>query len=568
MTNEITQPPHEGPAAARKRSGGLQSVRRPNPWSIGAAIVAVLVLLPIVSVIWIAFHPSENIWPHLMATTLPRYMTTTVYLTLGVAVLSACVGTGAAWLVTMYRFPLSRALEWLLLLPLAIPAYVGAYALVDFLEYAGPVQGALRRIFGWSSARDYAFPEIRSLGSAIIVLAAALTPYVFLMSRAAFREHSGSIYEVARALGAGPFERFLRVGLPMARPAIAAGTAIVMMETVSDYGTVSYFAVQTLTTGIFSTWLEAGNAGGAAQIASVVLLVVFLLLALEKSSRGKARFHGSARQARPITAIRLDGWRGWAATALCAVPFVVGFVLPVTVIVHHAMGEPEQWAAAGLVSALKNTLTVAGLAALVTVTAALFMVYGVRLTGRALPRLLLPFTTLGYAAPGAVLGIGILFPLAAFDNVIADLIERVTGHEIGLLMTGSAFAIIFAYTVRFFAIAQGAADAAMGRVAPSLPMAARSLGQTLGGTLRRVYIPLIRGSVGTSLLLVFVDCVKELPATLLLRPFNYNTLATRVHEKASLEKLEQASPAALLVIAVGLIAVIIMARSESATDLT
>jgi len=262
------------------------------------------------------------------------------------------------------------------------------------------------------------------------------------------------------------------------------------------------------------------------------------------------------------------GWQAWLALALCVVPFLIGFVLPVAVISSHALGEPEQWLAPGLISAFKNTLTVAGLAALLTVVAALFMVYGVRLTGRSLPRMLLPLTTLGYAAPGAVLGIGILFPLAAFDNALADLIVKVTGRDVGLLLTGSAFAIIFAYCVRFFAIAQGAADAAMGRVAPSLPMAARSLGQTLGGTLRRVYIPLIRGSVGTALLLGFVDCVKELPATLLLRPFNYNTLATRVHEKASLEQLEQASPAALLVIVVGLVAVLLMARSEDASDLT
>lgn len=566
MTDQITQLPTDRDPSRRARA--LRPVRRFEPWSAGAVVIAAVVLMPLVAVVWIAFHPTENIWPHLMDTTLPRYMRTTAMLALGVALLAAAMGTGAAWLVTMYRFPLSRVFEWLLLLPLAIPAYVGAYALVDFFEYAGPVQTALRGLFGWTSSRDYYFPEIRSLGSAIIVLAAALTPYVFLMARSAFREQSGSIYETARALGAGPFARFWRVGLPMTRPAIAAGTAIVMMETVSDYGTVSYFAVQTLTTGIFSTWLEAGNAGGAAQIASVVLLVVFLLVALEKTSRGRARFHAGARHPRPISPIRLTGWRGALALFVCAVPFVMGFALPVSVISYHALGEPEQWRAAGLLSALRNTLTVAGLAAIITVTAALFMVYGVRLTGRKIPQLVLPFTTLGYAAPGAVLGIGILIPVAGLDHLIADAWAALTGRDTGLLLTGSAFAIVLAYVVRFFAIAQGAADAAMGRVAPSLPMAARSLGQTLGGTLRRVYVPLIRGSVGTALLLVFVDCVKELPATLLLRPFNYNTLATRVHEKASLEQLEQASPAALLVVAVGLVAVILMARSENPSDMT
>ncbi len=568
MTDQMTQPSASDAPSTARGHAGLKRVSKLSPWSLGAVVIAALVMMPLLAVVWIAFHPTDNIWPHLWATTLPRYMMTTGLLAAGVALLAACVGTGAAWLITMYRFPFSKALEWLLLLPLAIPAYVGAYALVDFLEYAGPVQGLMRSVFGWQTSRDYWFPEIRSLGSAIIVLAASLAPYVFLMTRAAFREQSGSVYETARALGAGPFERFWRVGLPLARPAIAAGTAVVMMETVSDYGTVSYFAVQTLTTGIFSTWLEGGNAGGAAQIASVVLVVVLVLVGLEKSSRGRARFHQTARQARPVTPIPLRGLAAWLATALCAVPFVVGFVLPVSVIGYHALGEPDQWARPGLISALINTLTVAGSAAILTVLAALFMVYGVRLTGRKLPRLILPFTTLGYAAPGAVLGIGILFPLAGLDHMLADAIEGLTGRDPGLLLTGTAFAIVLAYMVRFFAIAQGATDAALGRVAPSLPMAARSLGYGVGGTLRRVYVPLIRGSVGTALLLVFVDCTKELPATLLLRPFNYNTLATRVYDKASLEQLEQASPAALLVISVGLIAVLLLARSDNASDLS
>lgn len=553
------------------QTSGLPRAKRRmwvEPWSLGAIVIAAIVLAPLVAVVWIAFNPTDNIWPHLVSTTLPRYLGNTLILALGVALLSACMGTGAAWLVTMYRFPFSRVLQWVLLLPLSIPAYVGAYALVDFLEYAGPVQTGLRALFGWQSARDYSFPEIRSIGAAIIVFSTALMPYVFLLARAAFKEQSGAIYETARALGAGPFRRFWRVGLPMTRPAIAAGTAIVMMETVSDYGTVSYFAVQTLTTGIFSVWLEAGNAGGAAQISSVVLLMVCLLVALEKFSRGKARFHAGARHPRPITAIQLRGWQAWLAFAACALPFLVGFVLPVGVLLTHALGEPEQWRAPGLLKALANTLSVAGLAAVITVTAALFMVYGVRLTGRRLPRLLLPITTLGYAAPGAVLGIGILIPLSGLDHFIADTWARISGDDVGLVLTGSSFAIVFAYVVRFFAIAQGATDAAMGRIAPSLPMAARSLGQTLSGTLARIYVPLIKGSVGTALLLVFVDCVKELPATLLLRPFNFNTLATRVHEKASLEQLEQASPAALLVVLVGLIAVILLARAENASDLS
>lgn len=533
-----------------------------DPWSVGAVVIAALVLVPILAVVWIAFNPTVNVWPHLISTTLPRYLLNTGVLMASVGLLSAAVGTGAAWLVVMYRFPGVKVLEWLLLLPLAIPAYVGAYALVDFLEYAGPVQGALRDVFGWTSSRDYWFPQIRSRGAAVLVLSAALYPYVYLLSRAAYREQSGGIYEVARALGAGPFARFWRVGLPLARPAIAAGAAIVMMETVNDFGVVDYFAVQTLTTGIFSVWLEGGNAGGAAQIATVILGLILMLMALEKGSRRKMRFYTTARQSRPVAAIHLSGLRGWLATLACFLPFAFGFLLPVGVIGFHALNAPEMWFAPGLTQALFNTLMVCGSAAVLTVALSLFLVYGVRLSGQSLPRLMLPVTTLGYAAPGAVLAVGILIPMAVVDNALADMLESIFGGRFGLLMTGSAFAVIYAYCVRFFAIAQGAADSAMGRVTPSLPMAARSLGRTARGTLLSVYLPLIRGSVGTALLLVFVDCVKELPATLLLRPFGFNTLSTRVYEQASLEHIAEASPAALLVMSVGLIAVLFLARAN------
>ena len=534
----------------------------PDRWSVGAVLVAMLVVMPIGAVLWIALTPTENIWPHLVATTLPRYLENTAVLVVAVGFLAAVVGTGTAWMVTMYRFAGSRWLQWLLLFPLAIPAYIGAYALVDFLEYAGPVQGGLRALFGWHSAQDYWFPEIRSRGAAVVVLAAALYPYVFLMARSAFAEQSGHGYEVARALGAGPFARFWRVGLPLARPAIAAASAIVMMETVSDFGVVSYFSVQTLTTGIFSTWLDGGNAGGAAQIASVVLIVVLVLVGLEKHSRGRVRFFAISRQKYPARAIELAGWRSWLAAGLCLVPFVVGFVLPGGVILAHALENAERWLDPDLFRAFVNTLMVAGSAALLTVLASVYMVYGVRMTGRRLPAFLLPLTTIGYAAPGAVLAVGLLYPMSAIDHALANLVEAISGRDIGLLMTGSAFAIIYAYFVRFFAIAQGATDAAFGRVAPSLPMAARTLGQSPAGTLRRIYMPLIRGSVGTALLLVFVDSAKELPATLLLRPFNFNTLSTRVFEKASLEQIGNAAPAAILVIGVGLCAVLLLARAS------
>lgn len=535
---------------------------RPDPWTLGAVAIAAVVLAPILSIVWIAFNPTENIWPHLMATVLPRYLGTTLALMAGVAVLTAAMGTGAAWLVSQYDFPGRRWLAQALLFPMAIPAYVGAYALVDVLAYAGPVQTGLRATFGWETARDYWFPEVRSLPMAILVLSFALYPYVYLLARAAYREQSGRAYEVARALGCGPWGLFLRIGWPLARPAIAAGVALALMETVADYGTVLHFGVQTLTTGVFSTWLNGGNAGGAAQIAGVILVLILMLVGLERAGRGKARFHRLGRGSHIVEPAQIIGARRWSATLLCLIPFTGGFVLPVGVMLIHSAAAPDGWLAPGLFDALANTLVVGGFSALATVGAAVFLVYALRMKGTRAAQWLLPLTLIGYAAPGAVLALGLLLPLAALDHWQADAILALTGWDPGLLITGTAFALGLAYLVRFFGIAQGAVDAAFGRVSPSLSMAARSLGRSASGTLRSVYLPLMRGSVLTALLVVFVDCVKELPATLLLRPFNFNTLSTRVFELASLERLSEAAPAALLVMAVGLAAVVVVARSQ------
>ncbi|WCR11801.1 iron ABC transporter permease [Paracoccus stylophorae] len=557
----VTDSPRRSPRRRRIHDHALRHGGGPA-WSLAAVAIAALVLMPVGAVFWLALNPVENIWPHLLSTVMPRYTINTVVLAAGTGALAAAMGTGAAWLVSMYDFRSRRALEWLLLLPLAVPAYIGAYALADFLDYSGPVQTALRGWFGWSSARDYWFPNIRSIEAAILVLASALYPYVYLLTRAALHEQSGSAYEVARALGTGPWAVFLRLGLPLARPAIVAGSAIAMMEAVADYGVVSYFGVQTLNTGIFTTWLERRNAGGAAQIACVILLVVVILALWERFGRRNARYHQSARQPRPIVRQRLHGMPALLAALACALPFGLGFVLPVAVILNYALAYPQGWVTPGLAQAAWHTVSLGGVAAVLTVGLALIMVYGVRLSGRAMPRLLLPVTTVGYAAPGAVLAVGILIPLAALDHRIADGWLVLTGTDPGLILTGSGAAIVFAYLVRFFAIGQGAIDGAFTRVPPSLPMAARSLGRDNAGVLRDVFLPLMRGSVGSALLLVFVDCCKELPATLLLRPFNYETLATRVHEKASLEDLGNAAPAALLVMGVGLLAVALLARAN------
>ena len=529
-------------------------------WSINAVLIAAFVIAPILSVFIIALTPKENIWPHLFSTTLPRYASNTLLLMFFVGIFSGIIGTFTAWLIARYRFLGSSWLQWALFLPLALPAYVASYALVDLLEYAGPVQSLLRSLFNWQTSQDYWFPEVRSLSSAIFVLTLALYPYVYLMARSAFLEQSNSAEEVAKSLGISVLGRFFKLGLPLARPAVFAGVALVMMEAASDFGAVDFFAVQTLTTGIFSVWLESNNAGGAAQIASTVLIFIVVLVSLEKFNQRKLRFYNLSYRNKNIEKTSLHRINSLIAFSVCFFPIFFGFILPLLVLLNLGYGNLDLWINTSLISAIKNTLIVSGSAAFVTVTLALLMVYGIRLSGKKLPLLILPLTTIGYAAPGAVLGIGILVPLAFLDNWLADRVFDFTGYDPGLIFTGTAFAIILAYCVRFFSIAQQTVDGALGRVSPSLPNAARSLGRNKLQVLWEIYRPLISASTATALLLVFVDCVKELPATMLLRPFNFETLATRVHVQASLEDLPNAAPGAILIVLIGLCAVFLIAK--------
>jgi len=533
----------------------------PDGWTLGSLVLAAVLLMPIVAVGWMALNPTENIWPHLVANVLPVYLGNTLMLMALVGLGTAVVGTGTAWLVVMTDFPGRRLLEWALLAPLAMPAYIGAYALVDLLEYAGPVQTGLRAVFGWQDSRAYWFPEIRSIWSAGFVLTLSLYPYVYLLTRAAFREQSVCALEVGRALGCGPWGVFWRVGLPLARPAVAAGSAIAMMETLNDFGAVEYFNVPTLTRAVFSIWLDTYNAGGAAQIALVMLGFVLLLLALEKVTRRGKRFHHTSRRYRPIRRARPKRLRRWAVVGLCALPVLFGFVLPTLVVGWHASSHLGQWVDASFWRAILHTGVLAGLAAVVSCAVGIFMVYGARASRLGLARWLAQATSLGYAAPGAVLAVGVLIPLAALDHRMADFAEAWLGLDIGLVLTGSAAAVVFAYVVRFSAIAHGAIDGAFGRVTPSMEFAARTLGETRRGALTRVHLPMIKGSVLTAGLLIFVDSVKELPATLILRPFNFETLATTVYGAASLEQLGEAGPAALAIIVVGLAPVALLART-------
>ncbi|MEM7059542.1 MAG: iron ABC transporter permease [Pseudomonadota bacterium] len=535
------------------------SRRLPDAWTLGSLIIGALLLLPIAAIAWLALFPTENIWPHLLEHALPVYLGNTMLLMALVGVGAAIVGTGTAWLVAMTEFPGRKWLEWALLAPLAVPAYIGAYALVDFLEYAGPVQTGLRALFNWQNSRDYWFPEIRSLGSAAFVLTLALYPYVYLMTRTAFREQSVCALEVGRALGCGPWGVFWRVGLPLARPGVVVGVAVVLMETMADFGAVDFFAVPTLSRGVFSVWLDQHNSGGAAQIALVMLAFVMILLVLEKIGRRGRRFHSMSRRYRPIQRQRTGGITPWLLTVVCALPVLLGFVAPVGIMGWHAFDHFDIWSTSAFIGAVVNTVVLAGSAAMAACTLGLFLVYGARSSEISLPRWVAQATALGYAAPGAVIAVGVIIPVAAFDHWLADTIEAFTGVDIGLLLTGSAAAIVFAYVVRFAVIAHGAIDGAMGRITPSMELAARTLGSTRGRVLARIHVPMIRGSVLTAALLIFVDSVKELPATLILRPFNFETLATTVYNSASLENLAEAGPHALAIIIVGLFPVAILA---------
>jgi iron(III) transport system permease protein len=535
--------------------------QRSRLWQAGALVVALAVSLPVLSIAWLALFPSENIWPHLASTVLPGYLENTALLMLGNGLSVLVIGTGTAWLVTMCRFPGRRLFEWLLLLPLSMPAYIVAFVYTDLLEFAGPVQRAAREVFGWESARDYWFPEIRSMGGAIFVMSFVLYPYVYLLGRAAFHEQSSCALEVSRTLGRGAWSTFWSVALPLARPALAAGTALALMETLADFGTVDFFAVYTLTLGVFNVWLNMGNAGGAAQIALVMLGAVVLLITLERASRRKQRHFSMTTRYRPHAGFTLTGWRAVLAAIACALPVLIGFGVPAAVLLDYAIRFfGDSWSGAYLEHA-RNSVMLSVTAAIAAVAVALFISYGRRVAGGPTLSAASRLAGAGYAIPGTVLAIGVIVPFAAFDNGLDAVMRSTFGISTGLLLSGTVAAIIFAYVVRFLAVALGAVEASLGRVRPTMDMAARSLGAGPGAILRRVHLPLVRRSLLAAATIVFVDCMKELPATLILRPFNFDTLATEVFQRASTEQLEYSALAALTIVAVGIVPVMLLSRA-------
>ena len=535
--------------------------RRPLGWlGVSAVLVACLMALPIVSVATnTLLSGTPGTWPHLASTVLPGYIVTTIWLCLGVGALAGLIGVGAAWLVTHFEFPLRRSLEWALVLPLAMPAYVMAYAYTDALQFAGPVQGWLRATMGWTRA-DYWFPEVRSLGGAVVMFAFVLYPYVFMLARAAFLERGAALLEAGMSLGLSPWQGFRRISLPMARPAIAAGVALALMETLADYGTVSYFAVQTFTTGIYRAWFSLGDRVAAAQLAMCLLGFVVLVLALERQSRGAARFHGPGLRSKPSRGLPLTGWAAFASVAACVLPVLIGFVVPAGLLLHLALTDGDAQFGMRFFTLAGNSVMVSGLTATLAVSLAVLVAYARRLDPRPLTRGAHWAVELGYALPGSVIAVGLLIPVARADNLLAQWLLSTFGWHTGLIFTGTIAALVFACLVRFMTSALQTVDSALHRVTPHMDDASRSLGLTPAQSLRRVHLPLLRRGLLTAGLLVFIDVMKELPATLVMRPFNFDTLATQAYTLAADERLAEASTAALAIVLVGLLPMVVICR--------
>jgi len=522
-------------------------------------------MAPLAAILSFASADTQGLWPHLRATVLPGYVVNTLVLTAGVVIASILLGVGSAWLVALHEFPGRRLFEYALLLPLAMPAYILAYAWTDLLQVTGPVQAALREATGWS-IRDYWFPEIRSLGGAVFVLALALSPYVYLVARAAFLGQSASAIEAARTLGLSQLQAFLRIAVPMARPAIAAGATLVAMETLADFGAVKYFDLEVFTTGIYRAWFATGNPAAAAQLASLLLAFVLIAILLEQASRGARRYaSASSRNLRPIARWPLKGAAAAGAIAACALPVVFGFVLPATALVLMAMRAAPEADLQRLQGLAANTALIALAAAGLVVAAA--MLVSLALGRRDSPaRRATRVAQLGYATPGVVVAIGLLMVAGTIDEGLRNALAWAGIQPVGLLVSGSFAVLLYACVVRFFAVAHGPLDAAWLQMGARYADPARTLGHRPASIFWRIDLPLLRAPLGAALALVLVDVVKELPATMILRPFNFDTLATEAFRLATTERLDLAAIPALAIAAVGLLPVILLVRGLQARE--
>lgn len=529
--------------------------------SVIATVVGALCALPVASVLLHVFaRGTPGIWEHFAQTLLPELGLNTLWLLLGVGMGVTVIGVACAWLVTMYEFAGRRWFEWALILPLGMPAYVIAFVYTDLLQFVGPVQTWLRELTGWTKA-DYWFPNVRSLGGAVAVFILVLYPYVYLLARAAFLERSASLGEVGRTLGLGAVGVFFRIALPLARPAVAAGTSLALMETIADFGAVSYFGVPTFTTGIYQAWFAMGDRVIAAQLSATLLGFVALVLLLERLSRGRKKFHDTSQRTRAPARIRLHGAAAASAVAACGVPLGLGFFLPAGLLAAMALGEGGLPRAAHVLQPALNSLLLAAITSTLLVALALVMVYHARLHPGFFSINLNRLVGLGYAVPGLVIAVGVLIPLARFDNALDAWTRATFGISTGLLLTGSIAALVFAYVVRFFSVALQTAEASLGRVRPSMDDAARSLGCGPLESLLRIHVPIVARGLFTAALLVFVDVMKELPATLVMRPFNFDTLATQVYVLAQDERLAEAASPALAIVVAGLVPLITISRN-------
>jgi iron(III) transport system permease protein len=552
-----------------------RAARHPRParsdvgWLIAAALVAAVATAPLGGLLFFAARGSGSTWPHLVANVLPHALRTTILLLIGVGLLVVAIGVGTAWLVTMFRFPGRRVFEWALLLPLAVPTYIVAYAYLDVMHPIGPVQGALRDLLGVTRPRDLWFPEIRSLGGCTFLLGVVLYPYVYLPVRALFLMQSGTMIEVARTLGASRTRVFFGVALPLARPAVAVGVSLALMEALNDIGASEFLGVRTLTVAIYTTWVIRLSVEGAAQIALLMLVVVFALVLLERWARRRQRYSGQARLDHGPIPSPLPGLSGLAASAACFLPILFGFLVPAAYLVVESW---KRVALRGLPEALPvwiaNSLFFSAIATAFALVVGLVLAYAARLSKNPAAPVFVRLAGIGYAVPGTVLAVGLLVPLAAIDNAVDGFMRSSFGVSTGLLLTGSGAALVLAYVVRFLAISAGGAEAGLAKVSPHLDMAARSLGSRPARTLATIHLPLLAPALAAAAMLVFVDCMKELPATLLLQPFDFTTLATALYSEAKRGTYEDGATAALAIVVVGLIPVILLARLNTRVGLS
>lgn len=532
---------------------------RPPRHPIATTIVvstATLVALPLASLAWTAAGGDAEIWRHLLAYVLAPALVDTALLLAGVAGVTVVIGVGTAFLVTAFEFPGRSALLWLLPLPLAIPTYIVAYVYVDLFDSWGPVQVALRAVSGWTSPAQYWFPSVRSLPGAVLLMGFVLYPYVYLAARAMFQTQNAALVEIARALGARPWQVARDVTLPLARPAIVAGLTLVLLETLNDIGLSEYLGVRTLTISIFTTWLNRGSLPGAAQIACMLLVVIAALIALERHTRRSRRYASGDTCPTPAR-MSLAGPSARLAAAACLLPVALGFLVPLAYLVHEATTRTlTSGLDRDLLRHAGTTLAFAALATLATLVLGLALVSAARLLRRPYAHACLSVAGLGYAIPGTVLALGLLSPLIATDRVIDRLVNAATGSGVGLVLAGSGAAVVIAYVIRFLAIVVGLAQTAFARISTDLDDAARSVGARPSAVVISIHAPLARAALSGAALLVFVDCLKELPATLLLRPLNVETLSTYLYQFATRGSFEDGALAALLIVLAGILPVV------------